>query len=78
MELTGEADSARAVVSAGHVLAGSTVHAGVGFALVVIDVTVGAAPAGVAGAFVAGAKEKVELSEFRLGNLTQLMGHRCC
>lgn len=69
MALTGEADSARAVVSAGHVLAGSTVHAGVGFAFIVIDVTVGAAPAGVAGAFVAGAKEKVELSEFRFGEL---------
>lgn len=58
MELTGEADSARAVVSAGHVLAGATVHAGVGLALVVVDVTVGAAPAGVAGALVASAKGK--------------------
>lgn len=58
LELTGEADSAGAVVSTGHVLAGSTVHAGVGFAFIVIDVTVGTTPAGVAGTFVANAKGK--------------------
>lgn len=44
------------MVAAGHVLAGPAVHAGVGFALVVVDVTVGATPAGVTGAFVADAK----------------------
>jgi len=46
------------VVSAGHVLAGSPVHARVGLALVVIDVTVGAAPARIAGTFVASTEKK--------------------
>lgn len=41
------------MVSAGHVLAGSPIHARVGLALIVIDVTVWAAPARVAGTFVA-------------------------
>lgn len=50
---TCEAGSACAVVAAGHVLAGPAVHARVGLALVVVDVTVGAAPAGVTGTFVA-------------------------
>lgn len=47
------------MVSTGHVLAGSTIHAGVGFAFIVIDVTVWAAPARVAGTFVTNAKENV-------------------
>lgn len=41
------------MVSAGHVLAGSAVHARVGLALVVIDVAVCPAPSRVAGTFVA-------------------------
>lgn len=41
------------MVSAGHVLAGSAVHAWVGLTLIVIDVTVWAAPSRVAGTFVA-------------------------
>lgn len=45
--LTGEAHAAAADVSAGHVLAGASVHARVGFAFVVVDVAVFAAPAGV-------------------------------
>lgn len=78
MELTREADSARAVVSAGHVLAGATVHAGVGLALVVVDVTVGAAPAGVAGAFVASAKgkggvERVSLAELSAAHRSSML-----
>lgn len=48
-----EADSACTVVSAGHVLAGSPIHAWVGLALVIVDVTIWAAPAGVTGTFVA-------------------------
>lgn len=53
IELTAEASSAGAVVSAGHVLAGSSVHTRVGFALVVVDVTVGATPARVTETLVA-------------------------
>lgn len=45
--------SACAVVSAGHVLAGSTIHAWVGLALIVIDVTVWTTPSRVTGTFVA-------------------------
>lgn len=64
LELTGEADSARAVVSAGHVLAGSAIHARIGFTFIVIDVAVRATPAGVAGTFVANAKGNVLFREF--------------
>lgn len=61
------------MVAAGHVLAGSAVHAGVGFALVVVDVTVRTTPARVAGAFVADAKGKRAcFSELHVGNFTQL------
>lgn len=52
------------MVSAGHVLAGSSVHARVGLTLVVIDVTVWAAPARVAGTFVASTQSKHQVSEF--------------
>lgn len=51
--LTTEARPAGADVAAGHVLAGAAVHAGVGLALVVVDVAVWAAPARVAQALVA-------------------------
>lgn len=44
-QLTSEAHSTWADVSAGHILAGASVHAGVGLALVVVDVTVLATPA---------------------------------
>lgn len=56
--LTSEAGSAGAVVSAGHIPAGPSVHARVGLTLVVVDVTVGSAPARVTGAFVAEAQKK--------------------
>lgn len=56
---TGEAGSASAVVSAGHIPAGPSVHARVGFTLVVVDVTVASAPARVACAFVAKAQQKL-------------------
>lgn len=52
------------MVSAGHVLAGSAIHAGVGFAFIVIDVTVRATPARVAGAFVANGKVNVQKGSF--------------
>lgn len=42
---TSEADSAGADISARHILAGASVHAGVGLTLVVVDVTVLATPA---------------------------------
>lgn len=51
--LTGEAHATGANISAGHVLAGASVHARVGFTLVVVDVTVFTTPAGVTQAFVA-------------------------
>lgn len=50
------------MVSAGHVLARSPVHARVGLTLVVIDVTVEAAPARVAGTFVASMQTKRQVS----------------
>lgn len=53
LKLTGEANSACAVVPAGHVLAYSSIHAGVGLALVVINIAVVATPARVAGTFIA-------------------------
>lgn len=52
------------MVSTGHVLAGSTIHARIGFTFIVIDVAVRATPAGVAGTFVANAKENVLFREF--------------
>lgn len=48
------------MVSAGHVLAGPPIHARVGLALIVIDVTVLAAPARVTGTFVASAEIKAQ------------------
>lgn len=59
---TGEAGPASAVVSAGHIPAGPSVHARVGFTLVVVDVTVASAPARVACAFVAKAQQKFALT----------------
>lgn len=50
------------MVSTGHVLAGSPVHAGVGLTLVVIDVTVWAAPTRVTGTFVASTQRKCQVS----------------
>lgn len=50
------------MVSTGHVLAGSPVHAGVGLTLIVIDVTVWAAPARVTGTFVASMQRKCQVS----------------
>lgn len=52
-QLTSEAYATGAHVAAGHILARAAVHARVGLALVVVDVAVFAAPAGVAQAFVA-------------------------
>ena len=49
---TAEPSSAGAVVAAGHVLAETAVHARVGIALVVVEVTVGSAPARVTETFV--------------------------
>lgn len=59
------------MVSAGHVLAGSPVHARVGFTFIVIDVTVWAAPARVTGTFVASMQRRgqVLLSGFYSGSL---------
>lgn len=57
------------MVPTGHVLAGPTIHARVGLTFVVIDVTVRATPARVAGTFVANAKENVSFSGFHLGKL---------
>lgn len=58
--LTGEARATGADVSAGHVLAGASVHTRVGFTLVVVDVAVLAAPAGVAQAVVADVERERE------------------
>lgn len=63
------------MVPTGHVLAGPTIHARVGLTFVVIDVTVRATPARVAGTFVANAKEKVSFSGFHLG---KPHAHRKC
>lgn len=51
--LTSEARTARANISAGHVLAGAAVHAWVGFTFIVVDVAVFATPARVTQALVA-------------------------
>lgn len=58
MNLTSEADSACAVVSAGHVLAGSFIHAWVGLTFVVIDVAILPAPARVTSTFISLAEIK--------------------
>lgn len=58
-QFTGEAGPASAVVSAGHISAGPSIHARVGFTLVVVDVTVASAPARVACAFVAKAQTEI-------------------
>lgn len=58
--LTGEAHAAGANISAGHVLAGASVHTRVGFTLVVVDVAVFTAPAGVTQAFIADGEKMVE------------------
>ena len=58
--LTGEAHAAGANISAGHVLAGASVHTRVGFTLVVVDVAVFTAPARVTQAFIADGGETVE------------------
>lgn len=57
------------MVPTGHVLAGPTIHARVGLTFVVIDVTVRATPARVAGTFIANAKENVVFRGFHLGKL---------
>lgn len=53
LSLTAESGSAGAHVSAGHVLTGASVHTRVGQALVDVDVTVAARPAGLAHALIA-------------------------
>lgn len=58
LKLTCEASSTRAVISTGHVFAGSSVHAGVGLTLIVVDVTVWTTPARVTGTFVASGKKE--------------------
>ncbi len=55
--LTSEAHATGANISAGHVLAGASIHAGVGFTLIVVDVTVFTAPARVTQAFIADEEE---------------------
>lgn len=56
--LTCEAHATSANISAGHVFAGTSIHAWVGLALVIIDIAVFSAPAGVTKAFIAG-REKM-------------------
>lgn len=51
--LTSEAHATGANISTGHVLAGASVHARVGFTLVVVDVAVFATPARITKAIVA-------------------------
>ena len=58
--LTSEARSAGTVVAAGHVLARSAVHARVGLALVVVEVTVGSTPTRVAEALVSARQRENE------------------
>lgn len=55
--LTGEAHATGANISAGHVLAGASVHTWVGLTLIVVDVAVFTAPARVTQALIA-EKEK--------------------
>lgn len=57
--LTCEAHTTGANVTAGHVLASPSIHARVGFTLVIVDVAVLPAPAGVTQAFIA--EEKTAL-----------------
>lgn len=56
--LTSEAHATIANISAGHVFAGTSIHARVGLTLIIIDIAVFAAPAGVTKAFIAG-REKI-------------------
>lgn len=56
-KLTSEAHATGANVSAGHILAGASIHTWVGFTLVVVDVAVFTAPARVAQAFIANRKK---------------------
>ncbi len=51
--LTSEAHATGANVSAGHVLAGASIHTWVGFTLIVVDVTIFTAPARITQAFIA-------------------------
>ena len=55
--LTSEAHATGANVSTGHVLAGASIHARVGFTLIVVDVTVFTTPARVTQAFIANRKK---------------------
>lgn len=59
--LTSEAHAARANISTGHVLTGASIHARVGFTLIVIDVTVFATPARVTKAFVADEEKALDI-----------------
>ena len=59
--LTGEAHATGADISAGHVLAGASIHARVGFALIVVDVAVFTAPARVTQAFIADGEKTLEI-----------------
>lgn len=52
------------MVSTGHVLARAPVHAGVGIAFVLVDITVLTAPSGVTGTFIAG--EEINTSQLLL------------
>lgn len=61
--LTSEAHAATANVSAGHVLAGASIHTRVGFTLIVVDVTVFTAPARITQAFVADGKKTFKKSQ---------------
>lgn len=58
--LTSEAHATGANVSAGHVLAGASIHTGVGFTLIVVDVAVFATPARVTQAFIADGETTLE------------------
>lgn len=59
-QLTSEAHATGANVSAGHILAGASIHTRVGFTLIVVDVAVFAAPARVTQAIIADGQKTLE------------------
>lgn len=61
--LTGEAHATGADVSAGHVLAGASIHTWVGFTLIVVDVAVFTTPARITQAFITGRNKNVGKSQ---------------
>lgn len=75
--LTAEPFPAGADVTAGHVLAGATIHAGIGFTLIIVDITICAAPARVAITAVTLGKNKSIKQRFWC-HLTMLWCEQCC